>query len=748
MKKSLLIALILIVIFTLFSCGKVNASKQTDETFASSYEDTIKPFEDTAYQTDSEKEVVTETVKTDETETQAETQAKESDIHVHSFGEWQTVKAVTCTEDGEQKRECACGEAQIQTVLSSGHTKVTDSAKLPTCTADGLTEGSHCGVCNTVFVKQTVVKSKGHSAVVDPAIAPTCTVGGLTEGSHCENCNTVLVEQSYIEPNGHTEITDIGRPATCTADGITDGIHCDVCHTVLVEQTLIKAKGHSKMTVPAKMPTCTELGYSEAIVCSACDHIFSAASYSKATGHTVIDRECIYCDYVRIDFNDIDIYGSNYGYDYLKELPNGELMQTVYLRLDAASKKFHSSNKTAQTLESVECGDLGLKIDDIQLAVSCFIHDRPLYYWLEGGYTYSVYPSQTVKSVTMNVASEYSSGEARATYNALIYEGAEEYYSKVENETSPYHIVLAYCDMIIADTDYRFEDDGVTPSDDIAAHRITGLFAGEDVVCEGYAKALQLLLNVSNVDNVYVIGDAGGGHAWSLIRLDDGEWYWFDITWDDAGNYQSTWLAGRNYFAITDSTVIDTENNITFIQSHIPDTESIWGWRTLPERADTEFDGVEVTEALQSFTVGENTYQVVGYNSVNLIASASNGKVTVPDTVLYNGRLYDVVGTGEVDANGYTSYDSVFENNAVTELTFGKYVSRIQGIAYSDSLTKVTMSSSVKLIDSYAFFYCRALKDIYYDGTIEEWNAILKMSTWNLNCNTVTVHCKNGNITV
>ena len=302
--------------------------------------------------------------------------------------------------------------------------------------------------------------------------------------------------------------------------------------------------------------------------------------------------------------------------------------------------------------------------------------------------------------------------------------------------------------MILADVDYTFESDGVTPQDDVWAHRIVGVFSGQGVVCEGYAKTLQLLLNVSHVENLYIPGDAGGGHAWSLIRLDDGEWYWYDSTWNDAGHYQSTWLPGRAYFAILDSTIVDEENNTAFSESHIPKTDSTWGWPTLPDRADTNFDGENIIEVLSTFTVGKNTYQVVGYNSVHLIASSETGVYTVPEYVFYNGIFYDVVGTGTVEIHGYTNFDSVFANQSLTHLIFGSNVSRIQGITYCYSLKEVTISKSVKIIDRYAFVNCYNLKTINFEGTIAEWNAIQKDSTWNYYCETITVKCSDGTITV
>lgn len=43
-----------------------------------------------------------------------------------------------------------------------------------------------------------------HEVVIDKAVPATCTETGLTEGSHCSLCNTVLVKQQVIPAEGHS----------------------------------------------------------------------------------------------------------------------------------------------------------------------------------------------------------------------------------------------------------------------------------------------------------------------------------------------------------------------------------------------------------------------------------------------------------------------------------------------------------------------------------------------------------------
>jgi hypothetical protein len=38
------------------------------------------------------------------------------------------------------------------------------------------------------------------------------------------------------------------------------------------------------------------------------------------------------------------------------------------------------------------------------------------------------------------------------------------------------------------------------------------------------------------------------------------------------------------------------------------------------------------------------------------------------------------------------------------------------------------------------------LKDIYYNGTIEEWNSIIKDEEWDFQSGNYTIHCTDGTI--
>ena len=202
----------------------------------------------------------------------------------HAWDAGKITKDASCEETGVKTYTCtSCKATKTEDIKALGHKEVKDAAVEATCEKDGLTEGSHCSVCNKVLVAQNVVKALGHKEVKDAAVEATCEKDGLTEGSHCSVCNKVLVAQNVVKALGHKEVKDAAVEATCEKDGLTEGSHCSVCNKVITEQKKIPATGHAwdagKVT---KEATCEEAGV-KIYTCTSCKA--TKTEDIKALGH-------------------------------------------------------------------------------------------------------------------------------------------------------------------------------------------------------------------------------------------------------------------------------------------------------------------------------------------------------------------------------------------------------------------------------------------------------------------------------
>jgi transglutaminase-like putative cysteine protease len=87
---------------------------------------------------------------------------------------------------------------------------------------------------------------------------------------------------------------------------------------------------------------------------------------------------------------------------------------------------------------------------------------------------------------------------------------------------SDYEKLLAIHDSLVHTA--RYEEQGSGTVEHILRHG-----SGS---CEAYSAALSLMLEIAGIPARVVTGDAGGPHAWNLVRIGK-EWYHVDATWND-----------------------------------------------------------------------------------------------------------------------------------------------------------------------------------------------------------------------
>lgn len=179
----------------------------------------------------------------------------------------------------------------------------------------GLYEANYRKVpCN----EDPAVTTYKHLEVTDEAVEPDCENTGLTEGSHCDVCDAVIVAQEEIPALGHIE----GEPRneyltepTCTEPGayhmVTRCTRCDaVLKDVAVSRDEYPALGHDFVkengkfvpTKEANPPTCTEDGNKEYYTCTRCGELFLTPDKSPNAQPVTED----------------DVFLSRLGHDYIE----------------------------------------------------------------------------------------------------------------------------------------------------------------------------------------------------------------------------------------------------------------------------------------------------------------------------------------------------------------------------------------------------------------------------------------------
>lgn len=267
----------------------------------------------------------------------------------------------------------------------------------------------------------------------------------------------------------------------------------------------------------------------------------------------------------------------------------------------------------------------GYSLTEAQVRTACkaLTDDHPEIFWMSG--TMGYYSGED--STVIQVYSSFSPEEIDARVNA-VRAASNAFYATVPDGLSAFEREVMVHDYLIENVAYDDSVDTINfdnNSPDI--YTVYGAMVNRVAVCEGYARAFQMLMNGLGVDCVGLMGSSQEQmHMWNAARI-DGVWYQTDVTWDDQeetyarhiySNVSDDFMYSDHtlspmFYDLSDEEINGEEGDYSASVMNIfvpecPDGTKSYYAQTLPRL--TDFDGGDVKNGLYLSAERQDDYFV------------------------------------------------------------------------------------------------------------------------------------------
>ncbi len=250
-------------------------------------------------------------------------------------------------------------------------------------------------------------------------------------------------------------------------------------------------------------------------------------------------------------------YGLPYTPEQFDRVLDGNINYFYYSNLTATCQKAYDILIDAIRNHAESALVEGCSFNDIDKVTDAISYDHPELFWFK---TFSMRGSE----VTLFYG---ASAEETAVLQRRIDEIVPKYLEGIDDSMSAYDAAIRIHAKVISSVDYdtialnKQKEEGGPAKDKIDYLRtICGVFLDGKAVCEGYARAMQYLLQKCGIECAEDVGyihkengESDGAHAWNIVKI-DGDYYQLDTTWDDSSNTIQTVKQndlGFDYFCIT-----------------------------------------------------------------------------------------------------------------------------------------------------------------------------------------------------
>lgn len=297
--------------------------------------------------------------------------------------------------------------------------------------------------------------------------------------------------------------------------------------------------------------------------------------------------------YTAEEYNEFQNELNNKTFYYYHNLP--EELKDPYISLYFSALNFDENCKVRLTEE------------EMITVVDAVIYDNSELFWLTGNYNYKIYSDYVEISHEYRVdknEAEKISDQLEKKIDSII--------AKMPKYNTQFEKELYLHDYVCDNTVY----DETTLN--LEGQTAYGALLYGRTVCEGYARAVQLLLDEVGIKNYLIVGEASDTnddelHMWNVVQI-DGYNYHLDATWNDGA---FTDAQGYFYFNVTDSYIKRTHSDFNIDNNNcIYDMANYFKIKNTYVKVFTGFSGL-IDATANILKTGENTVEFVFENSAD-----------------------------------------------------------------------------------------------------------------------------------
>ena len=155
-------------------------------------------------------------------------------------------------------------------------------------------------------------------------------------------------------------------------------------------------------------------------------------------------------------------------------------------------------------------------------------------------------------------------------------------------------------------------------------------------------------------------------------------------------------------------------------------------------------------KGLTSVTIPDSVKSMAGWVFIDCNSLVS---VTMPGTIndigdsMFHGcrSLVNITIPSNVTRIGNSAFSKC---SSLTNINIPDSVTKMGNFAFADckNLKYITLPSNLIKMPYGIFIHCNNLTDIYYRGTVEQWNKLKKDEDWNFKSSIATIKCVDGDV--